>query len=125
MPSKPLTKEDALLKMASLCARSEQCEFDIARKLYTKRLPADDVRWVIDELTGRRFLDSARFARSFARDKVRFSSWGRRKISVALRAKRIPEATVSEALAEIEPSDYDEAASRVARQGAVARHVAA
>lgn len=86
---------------------------------------ADDVRWVIDELTGRRFLDSARFARSFARDKVRFSSWGRRKISVALRAKRIPEATVSEALAEIEPSDYDEAASRVARQGAVARHVAA
>ena len=74
---KPLTAEQALLRMADLCARSEQCPYDIAKKLRAKALSEADIHKVIDELRRRRFIDERRFAASFARDKVRFAGWGR------------------------------------------------
>jgi len=70
--------------MAGLCARSEQCEGDIARKLAAKGMGASDVEWVLGELRERGFVDAVRFARSFTNDKVRFSAWGRIKIRAAL-----------------------------------------
>ena len=119
-PKKPLTKEEALLTMAGLCARSEQCAGDIARKLAARGLAPGDVAFVIEELERRGFIDLRRFAAAFARDKVRFSAWGRRKISASLAAKRIPSSIVSETLAQIPADDYAEAVSRAARAKASA-----
>ena len=115
MPAKPPTKESLLLRLASLCARSEQCESDLVRKIYAKGLGPSDVVWVMQNLRERAFVDDARFARSFARDKVRFSAWGRRKIRAALIAKRISEATISAAFEQIDPDDYADALARTAR----------
>lgn len=115
---KTVTKEEMLLKMADLCARSEQCAFDIATKLRLKGLSASDISDVISSLTERKFIDDYRFARSFARDKVRFSAWGRRKIRLALAAKRIPSSVISDALLEIDDADYRDALSRCARSKA-------
>ena len=115
MPAKPTTKESLLLRLASLCARSEQCESDIVRKIYSKGLGSSDVDWILQNLRERAFVDDARFARSFARDKVRFSAWGRRKIRAALIAKRISEATIGDAFEQIDPDDYADALARAAR----------
>lgn len=112
---KPLTREEALLRMAGLCARSEQCEGDIARKLAAKGMGASDVEWVLGELRERGFVDAVRFARSFTNDKVRFSAWGRIKIRAALAAKRIPSAAVTAAMEQIDPEEYADAALRTAR----------
>ena len=114
-PRKPLGREEALLKMADLCARSEQCAFEISRKLRLKGLSASDIEFVIDELVARRFIDEYRYARSFSRDKVRFSAWGRNKIRAALLARRIPSRTIGEAFAEIDDDDYAGAVARAAR----------
>lgn len=111
-----MTREEALVKMADLCARSEQCPFDIARKLRLKGLSPTDIRLVLDELESRRFIDTARFARSFANDKVRFSGWGRIKIRAELAGRRIPPGDVSAALEQIDAADYEAALERVARQ---------
>lgn len=116
--SKPLTRDEALVRMAGLCARSEQCASDIARKLRTKGLSSADIASVIDELKERSFLDEARYARSFARDKVRFSAWGRRKIRMHLLSRRIPEHLVVEAFESVGEEDYAAAAARAARQKA-------
>lgn len=110
-----MTKEDALVKMAGLCARSEQCEVDIVRKLRTKMLSMPDTAWVIDELKRRRFLDNGRFAAAYARDKVRFSSWGRMKIRAGLAAKCITGTMAAEAMESIDPGDYAEAISKAAK----------
>lgn len=112
---KPLTAEQALLRMADLCARSEQCPYDIARKLRAKNMPEQEVQSVIDELKRRGFVDERRFAASFARDKVRFAGWGRLKIRTALAARRIPTQAISEAMEAIEPDDYRQALLRAAR----------
>lgn len=104
---------EALLKrMAGLCAKSEQCTFDISTKLFKAGLPRDKREEIIEYLTENRYLDDARFACSFANYKVRFAAWGRRKIRMALAAKRISSSLIAEALDSIEEKDYNEAFSR-------------
>lgn len=111
---KPADPEALLKRMAGLCAKSEQCSFDIDLKLYKAGLPKDKREELIVWLTANRYLDDARFARSFASYKVRFSAWGKRKIRMALAAKRIPSPLISEALDAIEEEDYAAALQRVA-----------
>lgn len=114
LPKKPADPEILLKRMAGLCARSEQCTFDITAKLYKAGLPRDKREEIISYLTLNRYLDDARFARSFASYKVRFSAWGKRKIRMALAAKRISSDLISDALETIDPEDYLQAAKRVA-----------
>lgn len=108
-------KEAMLVRMADLCARSEQCAFDIRRKIAAKGLSSPDCEEILAELQRRGFIDERRFARSFARDKVKFSGWGRLKIRMSLVAKRIDRDIIEEALSEIEPKEYSSALIRAAR----------
>lgn len=114
---KPPDPESLLKRMAGLCAKSEQCSFDIRTKLYKAGLPSDKREEIIEYLTANRYIDDGRFARSFASYKVRFSAWGRRKIRMALGAKRIPSNMISEALEAIDEDDYLEALRRVVEAG--------
>lgn len=111
---KPITPEAARIRMADLCARSEQCEADIRQKLYRMGLSSSEVQKSIEYLVEGRFIDNARFARAFARDKCRFSSWGRNKIRLGLIAKRISSADIAQGLDAIEEKDYLEALHRTA-----------
>lgn len=110
---KPADPEALLKRMAGLCAKSEQCSFDINAKLYKAGLSKDKREEIIEYLAANRYLDDARFARSFAGYKVRFCAWGKRKIRMALIAKRIPSELISEALDAVEEQDYLDALRRV------------
>lgn len=113
MPSTtPITPEAAKIRMADLCARSEQCEADIRQKLYRLGLSSSQVQQVVTELIDEKFIDNARFARSFARDKCRFSCWGRHKIRLALAAKRLTPQDIAQGLHAIEEADYLNALKR-------------
>ncbi|MCM1368910.1 MAG: recombination regulator RecX [Candidatus Amulumruptor caecigallinarius] len=117
-PKKPLTVGEAILKMADLCSRSEQSPGEIDRKLAAKGMPAAERASVIEELKQRDFINEERYARSFTNDKVRFSSWGLRKIRAHLVARRIPSQYISEAFRQVDKREYLDAALRVARQKA-------
>lgn len=103
---KPMGYEQALLQMSELCARSEQCEFDLREKMRKKLVPAADADRVIDYLYDNNFLNVSRFARAYCRDKHRFNGWGRIKIRMMLAAKRIPAAEIKGALSAIEQNEY-------------------
>ena len=109
---KKITSEGALQRMAALCARSEQCEADIRQKLYRMGLSSGDVQKIIEELTAGKFIDNARFARSFARDKCRFSCWGRNKIRLELKMRRITPPDIEQALDSIDKDEYLDALHR-------------
>lgn len=96
----------ALLRMADLCAQSEQCAFDITKKLRLKGFTEEEASKVVSVLEKRRFIDAARFARAFASDKLRFAGWGRVKIRAGLAARHIPEEHISEALQALDPDEY-------------------
>lgn len=107
--------ENAKVKMADLCARSEQCEYDISRKLYNMGLTPGEREEIISYLKDHGFIDDTRFAKSYALDKCRFSCWGPYKIRQGLAAKRIYSSTADDAIAEIDDELWDETAVKVAR----------
>ncbi len=109
------SREAARLRMADLCARSEQCEADILAKLLKMGLARGQADEIIGELVKGRFIDNRRYASALAVDAVRFSGWGRRKIAAKLVSKRIDSSLIREALADLDEEEYFEAAMRAAR----------
>ena len=83
------TVEQALSVLRRQCARMERSEFDVRRSMMRWQMTADEVQQVVDKLVDERFVDNARYADAFVRDKLRFSGWGRRRIVNALRTKQI------------------------------------
>ena len=103
---KVIPPEKALIRCEELCARAERCEHELREKMRAWLIDSRDIEAIINSLTTRRFLDDSRFARAFVRDKYRFARWGRRKIAMALKQKRIDSDTIDEALEEINQEEY-------------------
>ena len=106
LKKKELRPEAALIRCEELCARAEQCEFELRRKLSGWGIGEEDSDAIISSLTRRRFLDENRYAAAFIRDKYRFARWGRRKITMARQQKRIDADTIDEALGLIDEDEY-------------------
>lgn len=102
------------MRLADLCARTEQCSADLRGKMLRAGLGRDAIERILEKLKERKFLDEARFARAYARDKARFSGWGIMKIRQGLAAKRIPSDLIDEGIAAIDRHGYIEALKRSA-----------
>lgn len=110
---KTLTAEQAKLRMAELCSRSEQCEADILDKLSRHGVSKADSERIVAFLYDNNFLDDARYLSAFVRDKVKFNGWGKRKIRLALAMKHFPSSEVNTVLSAIPPEEYMERAMKV------------
>ncbi|HQK71776.1 MAG TPA: regulatory protein RecX [Bacteroidales bacterium] len=97
---------DALKKAMTLCARRELCRRDIETKLEKWGIDASGSSKIIGLLIRDKFIDEKRYSSSFARDKFRQNKWGRIKIAVMLRMKRIDEETIKDALSAIDEEEY-------------------
>lgn len=109
LKKKPITKEIAISKLEALCSRSEQCEADIEKKMFTWGLSSSIRKEIIDYLKEERYVDNSRYARSFANDKARFSYWGPHKVRVELGRKRIAPQLIKEAIEQIDNNVWKEA----------------
>lgn len=103
---KTITAANALTRLQDLCARSEQCTYDLMQKMRRWGLGSSDAEKVMEQLYEGRYCDDRRFAEAFVRDKALYNRWGRRKIALALHAKRIPSNLASDALDTIDPDEY-------------------
>ena len=114
MRKQPITKDEAMSRLAGLCARSEQCEFDLNRKMVSWGLSAADRKDVIEYLKENRFLDDSRYAASYTGDKAKFSAWGPIKIKMELSKRRINTTLITEALKNIDQQVWKEGLMRCA-----------
>lgn len=94
-------------KLASYCSAAERCKADVAEKMRRMEIGAEEQETILEKLEQEGFIDEQRYAKAFAADKFRFSKWGKRKIEYALRAKRVPEGYIGEAVDAIDPDDYE------------------
>lgn len=101
-----MTPEQAYTYAAALCNKAEYCSAEIAAKLHAKGTAPDDIAGVLDKLQSQRLVDDHRYAMAFARQKFRNQLWGRRKIEIELRRKRIPSDIIAEATAQIGEREY-------------------
>lgn len=86
----------------------EYCESDILAKLESFELNAGEAEKILESLKADKFVDNNRYSRAFVRDKSRLSGWGGRKISFALRRKKIEQSIIAEAIKELDKTSEAE-----------------
>lgn len=99
---KQLSPKTALNRAQWLCSQREKCVSEITLKLTQWGISEDDSSTIIKSLQKDDFINERRYALTFARDKARFNKWGPRKIEMSLRAKRINDDDIQNALSEVE-----------------------
>jgi len=112
-PRRTKTPEEAYAALTRLCARAEKSESDALRLMRGWGLAESDAQRVLARLVSDRFIDDARYAGAFVREKFRLSGWGEYKIRAALQRKGIARERIDAALAE---ADRGDTAGRLRRQ---------
>lgn len=103
---KQKTEQEAYLTLAALCAQAEHCQWEMVEKMRKWEIPEEAQARIMERLVKERYVDDERFARAFAKDKVRYNKWGRRKVEQALWQKHIDEDIRKNVLDEIDDEEY-------------------
>ena len=98
-PKKPMTEQQALLKLTTLCTQAEHCSQEMLDKMKKWELPEDAIARNMEFLTQKKFIDDERFTRFFINDKIKYNKWGRRM-------KHIPKEISDPIFEEIEDDMY-------------------
>lgn len=105
---------DAYRKGLGLLVRREQSRRDLKRKLAARGVDAEHAEAAVERLAGQGYQDDARFAASFARDRVA-AGYGPVRIRQELAAHGLADEACAEALAACEV-DWAERAVHAARR---------
>ena len=105
-PTKPLSPEQVLDKMAKYCAYQERCVKDVTDKLKTFDLPQKDKDEILRYLLDNRFVNDERFAKCFVKGKINQSGWGLNKIRFHLMQKGIDIELIEQALQGADEENY-------------------
>ncbi len=103
---KTLSADQVLDRMAKYCAYQERCVKDASDKLKSYDISQQDRDSILAYLIDNRFIDDARFARSFVRGKINQSHWGLNKIRFHLHRKGIAKEIIDEAMRETDGDLY-------------------
>lgn len=99
--------EKAILdKARKYCAYQERSQQEVRDKLYEWGLHRADVEQGIAQLVSENYLNEQRFAIAYAGGKFRMKGWGRIKIKLALKQKKVSDYCIGKALDEISSKDY-------------------
>lgn len=101
-------QKKVLDRLQAQCSKREYCRRDVFDKAL-KALEGDReaAEEIVESLIADKFVDEARYAGAFAREKARLQGWGPVKISAGLSAKGIPQSVIREALDTIDPKEAD------------------
>ncbi|WP_250632791.1 regulatory protein RecX [Rhodoflexus caldus] len=98
--------EKALLKLAAFCAYRERCSSEVQAKMAEWELSESLQKRLMAYLQAENYLNDERFAAAYARSKFRQKQWGRVKIRLMLRQKKLSDATIRHALNSIDGDEY-------------------
>ena len=103
-----IDRSEAFNKILKYCAYQERSEHDVLEKLKKYGLEADEVHRIIRRLKDEQFIDDRRYARIFALSKLRSNKWGRIRIRIELKRKKIDGHHIEAAFRSIEDDEYSE-----------------
>ncbi|MBQ2950888.1 MAG: RecX family transcriptional regulator [Prevotella sp.] len=103
---KQISEDDALLRLTSLCSTAEHCSHEMIEKMQRWQLADDAQARIIEYLVKEKYIDDERYARFFAKDKIRYNKWGRRKVEQAMWLKHIDGYIQRDVLDDIDDEEY-------------------
>ncbi len=94
-------------KASAYCSLAEHCESEVREKLAAWGCDDTDIaQQVIEYLIENSFLSDTRYCTAYTHDKLLYQGWGKRKIEMMLRQKKLPQAAIREALDNIDEEQY-------------------
>ena len=106
----------ALVKMQGWCAYQERSQQEARDKLYELGMWTDAVENIISQLIQDNFLNEERFAIAFAGGKFRIKKWGKIKIKIELRQRKVSDYCINKALKQIPDKDYFSTLEKIIQQ---------
>lgn len=100
-------RDELLQRAMRACSEREYCISDIAALLVRWGADSEEMReWIIERLVKEKFIDEHRYSRAFVLDHFRHSQWGRAKISMALKQKRVDPVAINSGMEAIGEEEY-------------------
>jgi regulatory protein len=96
------------LKACSYCAYQERTQDEVKERLKKWNVWGDEAEEIVSELIIENFINEERFAKTFAGSKFRVKKWGKKKIILELKRRKITAYCIQEAMKEIEEPSYKE-----------------
>jgi regulatory protein len=96
----------AIEKIKNWCAYQERSHYETRNKLFDFGLYTNEVDEAISVLVTENFLNEERFAETFARGKFRIKYWGKNKIKIELKQKKVSDYSINKALKQIDSDEY-------------------
>lgn len=96
----------ALEKLQQFCAYKERCHSEVRTKLIKLEIYGDRLEQVISELIQEDFLNEERYAKAYVSGKYRMNRWGKKKIIMNLKGKRVSDYCINKGLEEINEEEY-------------------
>lgn len=109
----PLSEKELFETLCRYCAYRERAVSEVRAKLASLTDDSTAIHNVTEALERERMVDDARFARVYARSKHRYNHWGRVRIRIELRRRRIDDTHIEDALDALDPTDYRETLERL------------
>ena len=97
---------EAKHKLEAYCAYQERCMQEIENKLFDWGFYGEQQDNLIADLISNNYLNEERFASAYVSGKTRIKKWGRVKIKINLKQKRISDYSINKAFKEIDESEY-------------------
>lgn len=106
MQKKQVSFQEGLIKLQRYCAYQERCHSEVQQKLYDLGVWKNDADNIIVKLIEDNFLNEERFAESYVHGKFTIKQWGKTKIKLKLKEKKVSDYLIKKALAQIDDADY-------------------
>ena len=104
---------EIIIKARKYCDYQERSQQELRDKLYEWGLHKREVEQVIAQMIEEGFMNEERFAIAFAGGKFRIKNWGRIKIKLALKQKKVSDYCIRKALNQIEDKDYQKTLEKI------------
>ena len=112
-------------KLERYCVYQERCHQEVWDKLYALGVPKALAAEVVTHLIAHDFLNETRFAQVFARSKFRQKGWGKNRINLELKKRKVSDYNCRKALQEIDDQAYEETFKQLfAKRKAAVKHYA-
>ena len=97
---------EILKKIENYCSYQERCKKEVIEKLFRLNVEQPEVDNIINYLTKNSYINEERFALAFAHGKFVIKRWGKIKIIIELKNRKIDSNLISKAINQITDSEY-------------------
>lgn len=101
-----LSLKEVIQKMEYYCAYQERCHAEIKEKLYSFQVTPDEKDQIIVHLLDHNYLNEERFASVYTQSKLNQKKWGKKRITLELKAKQISSFLITKSIREIDANEY-------------------